>query len=180
VREAALRFLETGKQPASKAPAAGDTKTPKAPKSWPLPDTAVPVPATRTGRGDFPDTSTLVRIAIHEKDANTALRWYESAKKGRYNDHHLHLEVAAAVSESHPDVSLTIWRNLAESQIMLVKPAAYEVAARYLRKMQEVYQRTRRLGEWHDLIRSIRTAHKPKRSLMKILDSLEAKRILDT
>jgi uncharacterized Zn finger protein len=84
------------------------------------------------------------------------------------------------VKKTHPDVSLQIRKNAAEQQIKLVKPAAYSVAAQYLIKMRSVYQDTHRADEWTALIRDIRVAHKPKRSLMKILDTLEAKRIIDT
>jgi hypothetical protein len=46
--------------------------------------------------------------------------------------------------------------------------------------MRDIYQKTHRLAEWTALIGGIRIAHKPKRSLMQILDTLEAKRIVDT
>ncbi|MBW2146367.1 MAG: hypothetical protein JRG73_04530 [Deltaproteobacteria bacterium] len=68
---------------------------------------------------------------------------------------------------------------MAEGQINLVKPAAYRVAANYLRKMQKIYKRLGRVDEWQAYLTGIRTQHKAKRTLMQTLDSLEGKRIID-
>lgn len=179
-REAAIGFLETGKRPELPEPGETGAKVSKYGKSWPLPDTEISVHFARALRHYFPDISTLVSVAIYEKDIPAVLRWYEMSKKAKFIGPSIGIEVAEAVKKSHPDLSLEIWRSLAEAQIRLVKPAAYEVAAKYLRKMRDVYEKTQRLHEWTALIRSIRAAHKPKRSLMQILDSLEAKRIIDT
>ncbi len=180
VREAVTAFLETGKRPDSQETTTGAKRAPKQAKPWPLPRTEISVPSTKAYRHRFPDADTLTRIAIHEKDTDTILRWYEAASKQTFYAGSLNNEVAGAVRNSHPHVSLEIWRKLAEGRIKQVKPAAYEVAARYLRKMREVYEQTQRLDEWTALVKSIRTTHKPKRSLMKILDTLEAKKIIDT
>lgn len=180
VREAIIRFLEAGTRPdlqAAKTPNNGKSKVAEV---WPLPSTEISAASAKTGRHYFPETSTLIRIAIHEKDTDAVIRRYDVAKNSRFFDSSVRNEVAEAVKQSHPNVSLEIWRNLAEEQIRLVKPAAYEVAARYLRKMRDLYQKTQRLDEWTALVKSIRAAHKPKRSLMQILDTLEAKRIVDS
>ncbi|MBA3007396.1 MAG: hypothetical protein FP810_12635 [Desulfocapsa sp.] len=68
---------------------------------------------------------------------------------------------------------------MAEGQIDLVKPKAYEVAAGYLRKMHNIYQKTGRLEQWRTLLQILRTTHKAKRRLMEVLDLLENKRIID-
>lgn len=68
---------------------------------------------------------------------------------------------------------------MAESQISLVKPKAYEEAAIYLRKMHKVYQATNRLEEWRQLIHGLRTEHKAKRRLLEVLNSLENRRIIE-
>jgi len=134
-------------------------------------------------KNDFPIGYRREKImywAIDENDNDSVIRRYDLAKQARYFDISIRNEVADAVKDSHPDVSLEIWKNMAEEQIRLVKPAAYEVAATYLRKMRDMYKKTHRMAEWTALINGIRAAHKPKRSLMQILDTLEAKRILDT
>jgi uncharacterized Zn finger protein len=180
VREAALRFLETGSRPDLQDISADGNRRSKKNVVWPLPSPEIPAHSVKSPRHYFPDTTALVEIAIYEKDSETVLRWHEVAKKSRFFGGALDAQVADAVKKSHPDVSLKIWRDLAEAQIRLKKPNAYGVAATYLRKMRDVYQDTHREPEWTALIKSIRVAHKPKRSLMEILDGLEAKRILDT
>ena len=180
IREATTRFLETGSRPDLQKGEARSKSASKGFKPWPLPCLEISAASEKTARHHFPDTTTLIRIAIHEKDTDAVIRRYDLAKNARFFGDSIRNEVAEAVKKSHPDVSLQIWRNLAEEQIKLVKPAAYEVAARYLRNMRDIYQKTHRLAEWTALIGGIRIAHKPKRSLMQILDTLEAKRIVDT
>ncbi|MBI5249385.1 MAG: SWIM zinc finger domain-containing protein [Desulfomonile tiedjei] len=179
VREAVIKFLETGARPdLPGAKTTGKTAT-KAAHLWPLPATPICVANTKPIRQNYPDITTLIRIAIHEKDTPQILRWYETAKKDRFVSASVSENVAEAVKKSHPDISLEIWRASAETEISLVKPSAYEVAARYLRRMKDIYERTNRLPEWKALLTSIRIQHKLKRSLMPILDALEARRIIE-
>jgi uncharacterized Zn finger protein len=180
IRETAISFLETGSRPDMQTADARSNAESKSAGWWPLLCPEISAASEKTARHHFPDTTTLIRIAIHEKDTDAVIRRYDQAKTARFFGDSIRDEVAEAVKKSHPDVSLEIWRNLAEEQIKLVKPAAYEVAARYLRKMRDIYQKTHRMAEWTALIGSIRAAHKPKRSLMRILDGLEAKRIVDS
>ena len=180
VREALIRFLEVGSRPDVPNDEAPKNRKSKSGVTWPLPPTEISVCSRRTARHHFPDVSTLMKIAIYEKDTDEIMRRYNLAKSSRILGGYFLDEVAEAVKKSHPDVSLEIWEKLAEEQIKLVKPAAYEVAAGYLRKMRDIYQKIRRVDEWDEFIQTIRARHKPKRSLMKILDTLEAKRILDS
>ena len=180
VRDAAVEFLETGSRPDLEGSAAGSNIKKKGTGLWPLPSTGLPNTSRNTPRGHFPDNSALIRIAIYEKDTDEIIRRYNLAKSSRIFGGSVLDEVAEAVKKWHPDVSLEIWKNLAEEQIRIVKPAAYEVAARYLRKMIDIFQKSNRTAEWTTLIRGIRAVHKPKRSLMQILDTLEGKRIVDT
>lgn len=180
VREALIRFLEVGSRPDVPNDEASKHGKSKSAVIWPLPPTEISVCSRRTARHHFPDVSTLIKIAIYEKDTDEIIRRYNLAKSSRIFGGSVLDEVAEAVKKSHPDVSLEIWGKLAEEQIRLVKPAAYEVAARYLRKMRDVCHKIGRVNEWDELIQTIRARHKPKRSLMKILNTLEAKRILDS
>ncbi|MEW6348329.1 MAG: SWIM zinc finger family protein [Thermodesulfobacteriota bacterium] len=180
VREAAQGFLHTGVRPDLPKATTAKEKPAKELKEWPLPvpEIAAVLPGSRHMSGGHLDT--LVRIAIIEKDTPQVLRWYDASKKAKSASGPIHNEVAEAVKTTHPDVSLEIWRNLAEEQIRLVQPAAYETAATYLRKMRGVYEETERAEEWPALMASIRVAHKRKRVLMNILDSLQGKKIVDT
>jgi uncharacterized Zn finger protein len=80
------------------------------------------------------------------------------------------------VCATHPDAALGIWRTLAEHEIAQTKPAAYEVAAGYLEQMKAVYERTEKTVEWQSLLSELRATHRPKRSLMAVLDRLEGKK----
>ena len=91
--------------------------------------------ATRT----TPPISSLTGIALHEGRHDDAVTWYQSMERKpwvHYRD--LADAVAAAVKDTHPDVTLEIWRNKAEGWIALVKPSAYESAGGYLTQMGDL------------------------------------------
>jgi hypothetical protein len=58
-------------------------------------------------------------------------------------------------------------------------PRAYEEAAGYLRRMHNVYQTTRRLPDWQNLLLELRGEHKANRRLMEALDCLSGKKLVD-
>jgi uncharacterized Zn finger protein len=151
----------------------------KAPKGWPLPAPEVPADMAPVGRGKFPDAETLVHIAIHEQRNDDALKWFKRVKNASWGSN-LELTVANAVKETHPDVSLEIWKKRAEREIGHVKPAAYKIAGTYLAEMRSVYELTNRSEEWTAYILELRTTHKRKTRLMEVLDSVEGKRIIET
>ena len=173
IRASVLRFLENGQRP--DLPSKGRKK-----HSWPLPSPEVAQERDKRFRQLYPDHDTLIDIAIFENRLDDVVELYHSQQKTSRWGHGKGREVAKAVAESHPDISLNIWKKIAEDQINMVKPKAYEEAAIYLRKMHEVYKETNRLEEWHELIRTIRTEHKAKRRLLEVLDSLENKRIISS
>lgn len=179
VREAALDFLETGQRPAVGQSEGAKPKPTRVNKKWPLPELTIQLPPEKWPRERYPNSETLMRVAIYEKRNDDVLRWHEIARKGRFVGSSLDETVAAAVQKTHPEISIALWKQLAENQIKLVKPAAYQVALRYFREMQKVYARTGREDEWLKYVSSIRSAHKPKRKLMEILDAMEGKRIID-
>ena len=176
VREAALRFLETGERP----------DRPKAQKTdgqnWPLPPTEVAhlYEETSPHKCEFPKLEPLIRIAILEKRLDDVVELYRILPKERaWNRYALHdlrdldNAVANAVSDSHTDIALSIWRSLVDTMIGFVKPEAYLEAQPYLRSMKSLYGRKKRLDEWKALISELRTTHKLKRRLMEILKAVE-------
>lgn len=169
VYEAVMFFLEKGTRP--------DASANK--KGWPLP--APEVEANKGGRfrPDFPIYGVLIDIAIYEERLGDVVTLYQ--KQSTRNRWHncRDEEVATAVTASHPEVALAIWHKLAMGQIDQVKPSAYAVAASYLGKMRQIYQRTSQLSKWQSLIAAIRTEHKRKIRLLEVLDSLEGKRLID-
>ncbi|MDR3165955.1 MAG: hypothetical protein LBU13_10310 [Synergistaceae bacterium] len=176
VREAALNFLETGHRP----------DRPEARKAdggdWPLPPTEVAhlYKETSSRRDKFPQLEPLIRIAILEKRLDDAVKFYRLLPKERtwntWSTHDLcslDNAVANAISDSHTDIALSIWRSLADLMISYVKPEAYYAAQPYLKSMKSLYARKKRLEEWKALITELRTTHKRKRRLMEVLAALD-------
>jgi uncharacterized Zn finger protein len=187
VRAGTLEFLRTGIRPdvAMKTTKKGRESA----ATWPLPALEIdPAPSGKNaGRGfarSFPDTGTLIDIAIYEERNEEVVRLYEASRKDRFGGVGRGEAVANAVKSTHPEISLGIWKRLAEAQIAVVKPSAYEQAAIYLRPMRALYGKLGRSAQWQAYLQELRTRHKAKRSLMRVLDKLEGagqtpKRIID-
>lgn len=172
VRPFILWYLETGKRP-EKVKAIGD---------WPLPSIGLPAPDRRGHRRGQPHLETLVRIALHEGRHDEALELYEKlSRKDASHAAALAPEVASAVRDTHPDVSLGIWREAAESWISRVKPSAYQEAGRYLRKMKDLYRELDRMEEWKAYRDELRNANRRRPRMLEVLNRLEQEggRILD-
>jgi len=168
-REGALRYLETGKLP---------QKDP----SWPLPETGV-AEGTDNRREKAPMVHTLIDIAIFEKRTDDVLRWYDhprSQKGGSWGwDSFREDDIAEALATRYPDRALTIWKKLAEKQIALTKPKAYEAAAVYLRKVHGLLKKLKRESEWEDYLLKLRQANVRKTKFIEILSRLEGRRIVE-
>ena len=183
VRQYVLEYLETGKRPdaapaqkpAGKTFAQGSGVTAA---QWPLPSTGLPLPETES-RGRFPDTTSLIGIALYEKRNTDAVTLYENTTKGHVLFDIRAQHVAEAVQKTHPEAALKIWRSMTEAHIAQVKPASYAAAAGCLRKMKKVHEELGSLAAWHAYIAELRVQHKPKRRLLEVLASLEGKRIID-
>jgi uncharacterized Zn finger protein len=172
VRSAILCFLENGKRPVL-------LFKEEEKHNWPLPPPEVMAKPARRLLDRYPDFGALIDIAILEKRLDDVVQLYRKQQKTNRWGIGMGEEVAAAVAGTHPDTALGIWEQIAVGKIKLVKPKEYEAAAVYLRKMRKVYQKTKRIGEWRQLIATLRIEHKAKRRLMEVLDSLEGKRIID-
>lgn len=185
VRPMLLRWLETGirpeEAPAPDAPRRGRPKgtQPRAARepAWPLPPTGLLIPGEGHRHRSFPDTDTLIAIAIREKRNEDVLRWYErTIKRGGYWHEHQGEAAANAVQETHPDAALAIWLRTVKTHIAMTKPAAYQIAGASLAKMKAVYHRTGRLAEWGHLLAALRAEHARKPRMLEVLDGLEGKR----
>ena len=183
IRPMLLRWLETGSRPdanpSEEAPRRGKRNSPQAkPRElWPLPSTGLRIQRESGGYPSFPDTSTLIAIAIKEGRNHDVLSWYKrTGRPGDYWPNYEGENVAAAVQETHPDEALAIWKSGAISQIAQTKPAAYQMAGDILRKMKSVYERTGRLPEWETLLHGLRVENARKPRMIEVLDGLEGKR----
>ena len=167
VRDAALRYLESGQFPAS-------GKKPGKEAGWPLPAPEVepPTAGNRRGYQRFPDLETLIDISILEKRLDDVVDLYQRLRKTKRWGWETDKKVARAVAGTHPDFALGIWKDIVDSLISQVKPRAYEEAAVYLRLMEKVYIENRRGTDWQKLLGGLRSEHKAKRRLMGVLDTL--------
>ena len=171
VREGILAYLQTGLRPVS-----GD----RGKSIWPLPAPEVrePKSPSKFRMESFPNREMLIEIALLEKRFDDAVAIYQDMAKTRRWGWGIDEQLAKAVAASHPDVSLQIWQSIAERLIGQVKPKSYQEAARYLRHMRKVYEKTGRMAEWTSFLMRLRTQHKAKRRLMEVLDDLENNRKL--
>jgi uncharacterized Zn finger protein len=168
VRAAALNYLETG-------------KLPKGEPSWPLPETGL---SRADGRRPthFPAIETLIDIAIAEKRPDDVIRWYDRRKPQRvYGDWFESMDdrIAEAVVDTYPERAVAIWKRLAENQIALTKPKAYEGAAVFLRKAHQLLKKQGKEKEWENYINDLRRVNKAKRRFVEILDHLGGRRIIE-
>ena len=157
VRPFLLHYLETGHSVRSEA-------------GWPLPEPLVGFP--EPGYRRFPDWDSLISVALDEQRPDDAVRNYRQAPPGEVS---VSRTLAVAVKETHPDVTLEIWKNRIESLIDTVKPKAYREAMHPLADMQSLLEEAGREEEFRAYVKVLRGRHKAKRRLMEELDFLERK-----
>ncbi|MDR1657800.1 MAG: SWIM zinc finger family protein [Deltaproteobacteria bacterium] len=151
-------------------------------KGWnlPAPDKAELLRSDRW-RKKFPEVETLVEIAILEKDPAEVVKWHDLfPKKERYGFNDLELEIAEAVKKYDPERSLAIWKRLAEAEIAQTRPAAYQIAGKYLKKAGQLMVDLKREPEWRDYVFKLRAANARKKRLMEVLDTVSVNSLLDT
>ncbi|MBV5318500.1 MAG: SWIM zinc finger domain-containing protein [Desulfobulbaceae bacterium] len=167
VQAAALEYLASGKRPDMMAKGSK-------PADWPLPEPEVGWPPVKERRGyrPFPNRETLIDIAIAEKRFDDAVSLFRGLQEKGRAGAHLEQAVAKAVAQTHPEVSLGIWRRLVDGLIAEVKPKAYIEAGGFLRLMHKVYEAGNRLTDWQALVAELRRTHKAKRRLLEVLDNL--------
>ncbi|NUO10098.1 MAG: hypothetical protein HUU08_15760 [Candidatus Brocadia sp.] len=82
------------------------------------------------------------------------------------------------VSGNCPDEALKIWCDLAEDQIALTKPSAYETAVGYLKQARDIYRKTHRRKEWESFVAVLREANKKKTRIIQNLRTLTGEKII--
>ncbi len=148
-------------------------------EGWPLPETRLDAPGT--GQNDrFPMVGDLIGIAILEEKPDQVLRWYDRLSEQQFGWRGVDDdEVATAIQSYAPDRAVAIWQNKAERLIAQVKPAAYQEAAKYLRKAGAVMALRKEKEQWDKYLLDLKETHARKRRLMEILDSLDGKPIMN-
>ncbi|MDE3257248.1 MAG: hypothetical protein OYM47_05385 [Gemmatimonadota bacterium] len=172
-------YLQTGRRPRSGRRRKSDPEI-----GWPLPAPEVEMPAAR-GENEAPMVDVLMRLAIAEKKPNEVVKWYDHDRRTKaehwQRDASLDDDVADAIASTHPDRAVSIWKELAENEIALVKPRAYQDAVPFLRKVRDVLIRSGREGEWQEYLASLRQQNRRRPRCMEELDRLEGgrRRIID-
>jgi uncharacterized Zn finger protein len=165
VRECLLNFLENGHRPWEQ-------------NGWPLPASALEPPETER-REKFPRLIDLIDIAINENKPDQVLRWYDclsrkTSDRFRVDDD----EIATAIQKHAPERAVAIWIKMAEAQIALTKPSAYQQAARCLQKAGKVMSRLNKRAQWRQYLETLRTNNIRKVRLVEILDGLMGRSIV--
>jgi uncharacterized Zn finger protein len=129
----------------------------------------------------------LIEMAIADHRHDDVLRWYDAMSAGQqyrgsmiwYGSGGYGDRVAAAVSESHPERSLAIYRQRVDDHLPHASASAYEAVAGYLRKMRPIFQGLHRNSEWDGLLADIRLRYKNRPKFMEILDKLDPRPIVE-
>ena len=189
IRGIALNFLETGASPLP-SPSKASAKSVEN-KEWPL-----PMPAylllllgneSRLRPAAGPHFDVLIDMAIADRRHDDVLRWYDAMSAGQkhrggmswYGSGGYGDQVAAAVTESHPERSLAIYRQRVDDHLPHASASAYEAVAGYLRKMRPILQALHREAEWNGLLADIRLRYKSRPKFMEILDKLDPRPIVE-
>lgn len=116
-----------------------------------------------SARGDH---SELVKVFLWEKDVEAA--WREAKTGGCSND--LWLQLAARREKDHPEDALPIYQQQVERTLDQKNNEAYRAAIGLLRKVRGLMVRLGREAEFSRYMESVRSAHKPKRNFIKLLE----------
>jgi uncharacterized Zn finger protein len=165
LREHLLTYLESGRLPWKQ-------------KDWLLPAAGLDAPEPSAWES-FPLLSVLIDIAIHEKDPERVLRWYDQRSKKQFGWVGVDEDrIASAIQTHAPDRAVAIWTDKAERLIAQVKPSAYEAAAGYLRKAGAVMAREGKQQQWTRYLQDLRVTHARKSRFIQILDRLSGKPVV--
>jgi len=189
IRGIALNFLETG---ASPLPLPGKVSAKSVENAeWPLPMPAYLLPLlgneSRYRPTAGPHFDVLIDMAIADRRQDDVLRWYDAMSAGQkhrgsmswYGSGGYGDQVAAAVTESHPERSLAIYRQRVDDHLPHASASAYEAVAGYLRKMRPILKALHREVEWNALLADIRLRYKNRPKFMEILDKLDPRPIVE-
>ena len=124
----------------------------------------------------FPAYNVLIDIAEKEKRVDDVYEFYIKSKKGKRR-YHFHEQVAAIISSKYPDEALNIWKLMAEKQIGLTKPSAYERSLPYLKNVKKAYVKMERQKEWNEYIDTLREVNKRKTRFIQTIRKLTNEKI---
>ncbi len=117
-------------------------------------------------RGTSRDHSLLVEIFLHEGDEEAA--WREAQAGGC--SQRLWLALAKRRETAHPEDSVRIYQAHIDSLLRHTGDRVYQDAVGMLQTIEQLLARSGREGAFRSLLTDLRTVHKRKRNLMKMLD----------
>ena len=109
----------------------------------------------------------LFQIFLWENDVETA--WREASKGGCSDS--LWMELANKRKKTHPEDVIPIYQKALDAAIDKKNNEAYSQAVELLKVIEVLMTRLERRTEFMNYLNSIRVTHKPKRNLMKLLQS---------
>ncbi|MDR1290150.1 MAG: hypothetical protein LBK06_03010, partial [Planctomycetaceae bacterium] len=171
IRCAIETFLQTGKLPAAVQKCLDNIKpTAKDCENW-----QIPFFVFRLNKSKFiPRFDILCNWAIAERRPNDVVYWFdEIAKQKSLSDivfEVKRVEVADAIINSHPERAFKIYSELAEYEMEDTRN--YSLAAQLLQKVRKSLDNMKRTADWQKILTEIRTKHRRKSNLMKLLDKL--------
>ena len=112
--------------------------------------------------------SLLVEIFLSEKDLDAA--WLEAQAEGC--SERLWMRLAADREQDHPQDAIDVYKKWIDPTVEKKNNQAYQEAANLMRKIRVLMKRLNQDTEFADYLRKVRTAHKPKRNFMKLLDRI--------
>ena len=112
------------------------------------------------------DSSIIVRILLWEKDDEAA--WREAQEGGCSED--LWLELDHRREKSHPQDALPIYQRGINPVLDRKDIEAYHDAVRTLQRIRRLMKALGKEAEFTAYLEEVRSAHRPKRNFMKLLD----------
>jgi uncharacterized Zn finger protein len=189
IRGIALNFLETGASPLPSPGKVSAKSVKNSEWSFPMPAYLLPLwgNESRYRPKAGPHFDVLIDMAIADTRQDDVLRWYDAMSAGQkhrgggswYGSGGYGDQVAVAVTESHPERSLAIYRQRVDDHLPHASASAYEAVAGYLRKMRPILQALHRETEWNGLLADIRLRYKNRPKFMEILDKLDPMPIVE-
>lgn len=191
IRSFALEFLQTGVSPISVAMQRVGSREATRCESWPLPVPDYLLPLLRTEAGSRTPVRShydvLIDMAIADRHPEDVLHWYDKMLGDREQTRGVTTSfvsddyadrVAEAVTKSHPNRALEIYRQRVDDNLTRAHVSAYESVAAYLRKMRPILKSLDREDEWKQALAEIRVRYRNRPRFMEILDGLDFRPIL--
>ncbi|MDR1054053.1 MAG: hypothetical protein LBL39_07740 [Planctomycetaceae bacterium] len=171
VRLAIEIFLQTGKLPAAVQKCLNNVKpTAKDCANWRIPFFVFRLNESKI----IPRFDVLCKWAIAEKRPNDVVYWFDEIAKQKSPRGGMfevtREEVADAIINSHPERAFKLYSELAEYEMEDTRNYSY--ATQLLQKVRKALENMKRTADWQKILTEIRTKHRRKSNLMKLLDKL--------